>query len=157
MDQAARRKRPVHWLPEPEHACPIVFLTCCSKDRRRCLDRSDVHQALCDAWRTADHWRVGRYVVMPDHIHLFCSPMPRANALDRWIAYWRSLTTRSLGLPKGYLWQREYWDRQLRRQESYSEKWDYVRHNPVRAGLVDHPEDWPFQGELNRLEWLGLA
>lgn len=34
------------------------------------------------------------------------------------------------------LWQRDFWDTQLRCVESYSAKWDNVRHNPVRAGLV---------------------
>ncbi|MCX7916496.1 MAG: hypothetical protein N3A53_09385, partial [Verrucomicrobiae bacterium] len=51
------------------------------------------------------------------------------------------------------LWQRDFWDTQLRRGESYSAKWEYVRYNPVRAGLVSDPADWPYQGELNILEW----
>ena len=36
---------------------------------------------------------------------------------------------------------------------SYDEKWQYVRNNPVRHGLVESAEKWPYQGELNRLEW----
>jgi REP element-mobilizing transposase RayT len=81
--------------------------------------------------------------------------MPDANALDRWIAYWKSLTTRALGEDPGSLWQREFWDHQLRRGDSYEEKWEYVRNNPVRAGLASRSEDWPYQGEVNTLEWLG--
>ncbi|MGE4071578.1 MAG: transposase [Lysobacterales bacterium] len=114
-----------------------------------------MHLALQEAWTAADHWRVGRYVVMPDHIHLFCAPTAKANTLERWIAFWRSTATRLLGGGYGQLWQREYWDRQLRREESYAEKWSYVRNNPVRAGLVEKAEDWPFQGEVSPLEWLG--
>src|SRR6478672_8443810 len=41
------------------------------------------------------------------------------------------------------LWQREYFDHVLRSDESYAEKWDYVRENPVRAGLVRSSNDWP--------------
>jgi hypothetical protein len=41
----------------------------------------------------------------------------------------------------------------LRSSESYSEKWDYVVANPVRAGLVRRAEDWPFQGEIFLLEY----
>ena len=92
---------------------------------------------------------------MPDHLHLFCSPavfMPD-NVRD-WVAYWKSRTSarwpRSDEQP---VWQREAWDRQLRRGESYGAKWNYVRNNPVRAGLVAHANEWPFQGELNRLVW----
>jgi REP element-mobilizing transposase RayT len=51
------------------------------------------------------------------------------------------------------VWQRHFWDRQLRKSESYDQKWQYVIENPVRAGLVTKPEDWPYQGELNVLRW----
>ena len=44
------------------------------------------------------------------------------------------------------LWQRGYFDHVLRSEESYAEKWAYVRDNPVRAGLVDSWEAWPWQG-----------
>ena len=36
----------------------------------------------------------------------------------------------------------------LRSDESYSQKWNYVRENPVRAGLVKSAADWPYQGEI---------
>ncbi len=32
-------------------------------------------------------------------------------------------------------------------------KWEYIRHNPVRAGLVNDPDDWPYQGEMHVLRW----
>jgi REP element-mobilizing transposase RayT len=51
------------------------------------------------------------------------------------------------------LWQRDFWDTQLRRSENYESKWLYVVNNPVRAGLSKCVEEWPFQGELNVLEW----
>ena len=51
------------------------------------------------------------------------------------------------------LYQRECWDRQLRSGESYAQKWQYVRNNPVRKGLVANADDWPYQGQLNVLEW----
>ena len=44
-------------------------------------------------------------------------------------------------------------DHLLRSGESYSEKWSYVRENPIRAGLVSKTEDWPFMGEIFALEY----
>jgi len=41
------------------------------------------------------------------------------------------------------VWQRGFFDHLLRSEESYSEKWNYVRNNPVRAGLVASGDDWP--------------
>jgi hypothetical protein len=39
-------------------------------------------------------------------------------------------------------------DHVLRTNESYSQTWNYVRENPVRAGLVESAADWPYQGEI---------
>ena len=47
---------------------------------------------------------------------------------------------------------REYFDHVLRSDESYSEKWDYVRENPVRAGLVRSANDWPYFGSIASLQ-----
>jgi len=44
-------------------------------------------------------------------------------------------------------------DHILRSGESYSQKWDYVRENPVRAGLVTDWREWPFLGEVFDLEF----
>ena len=92
---------------------------------------------------------------MPDHIHLFCArSVDCATDLKKWVQFWKA--TVSLGWPwpgEHPIWERDFWDRQLRNVESYSEKWDYVRNNPVRHGLVAAPEDWPYQGEVEELRW----
>ena len=49
-------------------------------------------------------------------------------------------------------WQRGFFDPVLRSEESYAQKWDDVRANPVRAGLVSDAEDWPFAGEIVDLD-----
>ncbi len=46
------------------------------------------------------------------------------------------------------LWQPGFFDRILRSDESYAEKWNYVRDNPVRAGLVKTADEWQYQGEI---------
>jgi hypothetical protein len=46
-------------------------------------------------------------------------------------------------------WQEGSFDRLLRSDESLSEKWEYLRQNPMRAGLVKHSEDWPYQFQFN--------
>jgi hypothetical protein len=40
----------------------------------------------------------------------------------------------------------------IRNTESYAQKWDYVRENRIRAGLISTTEDWPFQGEIVEIE-----
>ena len=88
---------------------------------------------------------------MPDHIHLFCAPNAYPpTSLALWVAYWKR---QSAFTHAGRLWQKNFWDVQLRGHESYGGKWEYVRNNPVRAGLVRHAGEWPYQGELNQLRW----
>jgi putative transposase len=113
-----------------------------------------MHQALCQVWGEAQHWLVGRYVILPDHIHLFCAPgtHPRHPLLN-WVRYWKSQAAKLIGCGAATLWQKNFWDTQLRRHESYDSKWYYVMNNPVRHRLVSRVEDWPYQGELNLLRW----
>ncbi len=57
------------------------------------------------------------------------------------------------GIFSGRAWQAGFFDHVLRSSESYGEKWEYVRMNPVRAGLAARPEDWPYAGEIEALRW----
>jgi REP element-mobilizing transposase RayT len=147
------RRRPVHLpLLDIGTRSNLVFLTVCTKDRRPVLANEELHGALRRVWQAATHWRVGRYVVMPDHVHLFCGPgTSPPSELRAWVSYWKRLVTQANGED---VWQKNFWDTQLRRHESYSAKWEYVRQNPVRAGLAARAEDWPYQGELNVLNWV---
>jgi len=52
----------------------IIYLTVCSKDRKSIFAFTDSAAVIVDAWQKASLWLVGRYVIMPDHIHLFCAP-----------------------------------------------------------------------------------
>jgi putative transposase len=148
------RRRPAHHPTVERYNKPIiVFLTVCSHQRRRILADMAVHDALLSAWKSTSQWRVGRYVVMPDHVHLFCSPAQRdAENIAKWAGYLKRLVSRQLPNLQP-LWQRDCWDTQLRSHESYSEKWEYVRNNPVRAGLVAATDDWPYQGTVHHLPW----
>ncbi len=191
------RRHPAH-LPNVERSNQpvIVFVTVCTHERQPLLANHDVHTMLIRAWQMADRWSVGRYLIMPDHIHLFCSPASMAAGhVNQWTAYWKGLLTRARdgfaplavkhsttaeclssearvesGPPGGHsggtgstpsaehrpsrsLWQRDCWDTQLRDARQYAEKWAYVALNPVRKGLVKTPDEWPYQGEVNVLQW----
>ena len=155
MDETGRH-HPAHTpLHEGFNVPTIVFLTVCTAGRKPVLADACAHAALCEAWGSVASWSVGRYVLMPDHVHLFCAPAefpPRP--LKQWVACWKSHAARHwprVGAPP--LWQRDFWDTQLRRSENYTEKWRYVLQNPVRAKLVESVEAWPYQGERNVLMW----
>ena len=155
MDDIGRR-HPPHFPPIERHnTAIIVFLTVCTKDRKQLLANELSHGLLRTAWATQPSWLVGRYVIMPDHVHLFCAPADLvAEPLEPWVRFWKSFVTKNWQRPTKFpIWQRDFWDTQLRNGESYDGKWEYVLDNPVRAGLVRRSEDWLYQGELNTLDW----
>ena len=147
-----KRRRPAKGLLIHPHAPTIVFMTVCAKDREPWLATNRNHDLLRSIWSDPRSWLVGRYVLMPDHLHLFCAPIDPPLPLGNWVRYWKSAFSRSHGAP-GHRWQNGQWDTRLRREESYDSKWHYVRNNPVRAGLVEDPDAWPYEGEINLLPW----
>ena len=98
---------------------------------------------------------MGRYVVMPDHVHLFAAENElHGYPLSQWVGKWKAHVSRGWpGREDDPIWQRSFWDYQLRNGDSYDVKWLYVRNNAVRHGLVNDPDEWPFQGKLNDLWW----
>ncbi|NCD23459.1 MAG: hypothetical protein EOL90_11050 [Spartobacteria bacterium] len=176
------RRHPAHHPPIERFNEPVILLTTvCAQNRQPVLACEAVHRICREVWKAADFWRVGRYVIMPDHIHLFCAPgripMP---SMRQWVEFWKSQIARhfpsilggptsvsavSVSNPDGTepvppegrethkLWQRDYWDTQMRSRAHYDEKWVYVRINPVRQGLAGTPDEWPFQGEVFPLAW----
>lgn len=54
------------------------------------------------------------------------------------------MTGRDPGALGGPVWQREYYDRFIRDENHYEKVVEYIRENPVKAGLVEHAEDWKF-------------
>jgi putative transposase len=92
---------------------------------------------------------IGRYVIMPDHIHMFIRIGPESE-LGATIGFLKKalstvLTGDGIELPH---WQPGFFDHLLRSADSYADKWAYVRENPVRAGLVENAGDWPYAGEI---------
>ena len=93
---------------------------------------------------------------MQDHLHAFVVFDDMKMSLPTWMKSLKnalSKTLRGCGVVAPH-WQKGYFDHVLRSAESYSEKWDYVRNNPVRAGLVNSADAWPYWGEPFPLEYV---
>lgn len=136
---------------------PIVFFTACTHRRRKILATAACHTILRRIWENSavrDRWWVGHYILMPDHVHFFARPEIDARPMAAWVQMWKSVSSRRIAAAlviSQPVWQAEYFDRYLRSMESYSEKWDYVEQNAVRARLVKTVEAWPYCGTINDL------
>ena len=143
-------------LPRLYTACPVYFITACTHNRTCLLGNATIHNSFLNFCRRAGDRGVfvGRYVVMPDHVHLFVAFSPGSMSLSAWIKSLKnslSQTLRESNISSPH-WQKGFFDHVLRSQESYSEKWAYVLLNPVRAGLVSHSQEWLYQGEIHPLQ-----
>ena len=84
------------------------------------------------------------WCLMPDHVHILVQD-------DDLIGMVRTfkgrMTPKSRALePSRKLWQESFYDHILRKEESVLKVADYIWQNPVRAGLVDHPSQYPWSG-----------
>ena len=72
----------------------LLYVTIVTANRIPVLACVAVVECILAAWAAATDWLVGRYVIMPDHIHFFCAPAsyPPSN-FHRWMKRWKSLAT----------------------------------------------------------------
>ncbi len=152
MTNTPSRKHPAHGIYLSPVAPTLIFLTVCCAKRKAWLASDRHHQILTELWSDSSHWVVGRYVLMPDHLHLFASPQDSAVNLEAWVKYWKSMFTRANCNPD-CVWQTDHWDTRIRNEEHFVERAEYMFNNPVRAGLVDDASKWPYQGTLHELRW----
>jgi REP element-mobilizing transposase RayT len=131
---------------------PLYFITICTHQRRRILATDEFHRHFIEFMNRKSEQGIacGEYVIMPDHIHLFMRIDPHHYQLGRTVGFIKKSLSKVLrdsriSMPH---WQPNFFDHVLRSSDSYSEKWNYVRENPVRAGLVKISGDWKYQGMI---------
>jgi putative DNA methylase len=90
-------------------------------------------------------------------VHLLLRPTP-GNSLAKIMQGLKGYTARELNKVlgrNGPFWQNESFDHLIRNEADWLDKFDYIHNNPVKAGLVDRPQDYPFgRLESGRLESL---
>ena len=130
----------------------FVLLTVTTENRIPWLANSDAHHLLRETWVATTAWLVGDYLLMPDHLHLFCAPRDLSFTIEQWTTFWKRDFRRRHGRDD-WCFQSRGWHHRLRKDESYSAKWLYVQENPIRKGLAKQIADWPFKGTIHLLTW----
>ena len=103
------------------------------------------------------HQRNGRvynleaFCIMPNHVHLICSPLPREDgshlalsSIMHSLKLYTALRANRLLEREGDFWQHENYDHVVRNEAERERIVNYVINNPVNAGLVDQAQDWPW-------------
>jgi putative transposase len=122
----------------------IYFVTLCVKDRRNVLANPDVFEAIKATITQLQRWHILAGVVMPDHAHWIVGPrFDREISVGDFSNAFKRLLRKTL-VEQDWEWQRGCFDRLLRSDENLHRKWIYVQDNPVRHGLVQRADDWPY-------------
>ncbi len=119
------------------------FVTvCCARRGMNQLAQPPAFEVMVSAlehYVQSGRWWAKLFLVMPDHLHAFLS-FPRQEQMERVVRDWKRFVAKHAGV----VWQPGFFDHRLRTPGSYREKENYVRMNPVRAGLARDAADWPY-------------
>ena len=124
------------------------MVTTCCHDRRRVFCSVDRCTALIEEIRACDESGLTdtyAFVVMPDHLHWLFS-LRTEFGLSNVVRRTKARTTLRIhrsGIQKQRIWQEGFHDHLIRTDEELASLGEYIVHNPVRAGLVEHPEQYP--------------
>ncbi|MDR2112035.1 MAG: transposase [Candidatus Accumulibacter sp.] len=91
-------------------------------------------------------YRLLEWCVMPNHVHVLVETFAR-HPLDRIVHAWKSYTAKAINRHlrcQGKFWQQDYHDRFIRNDAHLLLARNYIRDNPVAAGLCELPQYWPW-------------
>lgn len=114
----------------------------------------------CVAGVKARHpFEIEAMVVLPEHLHaLWRMPVDDADFSTRWMLIKQGFTRRLCeagvldsagaqargGKGERCIWQRRFWEHQIRDDEDFARHVDYIHFNPVKHGWVLRARDWPY-------------
>ena len=105
------------------------------------VEAREIFERSLESIRGRYQFVVAGYVVMPEHVHLLVSEPDRDLLADGLQGLKLSVVRRAKQNP---FWQRRYYDFNVFTEAKRIEKLGYIHWNPVKRGLVDRPEDWPW-------------
>jgi putative transposase len=135
----------------------LHYITCSCYHRKRWLDtaqRRDLFLDILEEVRKQHRFVVVGYVVMPEHFHLLMSEPQVGNPSTVMQSvkqrYAQRVIRRRRNRVQGPLledgprpvWQPRFYDFNVRTEQKRVEKLRYMHRNPVKRGLVEHPEQW---------------
>lgn len=121
------------------------FITSVTAQRRAVFQRTAAADLLADIffhYREQGKYLLHDFVIMPDHFHALITPAPEIS-LERAVQFIKggfSFRLKS-SLP---VWQESFTNHRIRDDEDFERHREYIRMNPVRAGLARRAEDYPY-------------
>lgn len=121
-----------------------------------CLFKHPAHAEAvesCLLHSDGERYRLLEWCIMPNHVHVLIATM-KGTKLGDVVRIWKTYSARSINASlqrRGPVWEDDYHDRYIRDEVHLHSARSYIRMNPVKAGLCQRAEDWPW-GSAARLE-----
>ena len=146
MDNPIGRKSlphevPPHISPNPEGDVFFITIGCKQRGTNQ-LTKDEIWKAILETLllrESKGEIQIRLVLAMPDHLHglfIFHGVKPMKQVI-RDFKSWMAKT-------QGIKWERDFFDHRLRSWESARQKGEYIRENPVRAGLLEIREEWEY-------------
>ncbi|BAB76433.1 REP-associated tyrosine transposase [Anabaena sp. FACHB-709] len=152
------------------------FFTVVTHNRREFLCEPENIRLLRQAFRQviAQYpFTVDAIVILPNHIHcLWTLPPGDSNFSNRWrliknyftrhcsIKYQETISTSRQNKGELAVWQRRFWEHQIKNEVDFTHHFNYIHYNPVKHGYVKAPKDWQYssfilyvQRERYNIDW----
>jgi arsenate reductase (thioredoxin) len=138
-----KRKKLPHQVPPwvAQGARHFITVNCKQRTGSPLLQQNTAQDLLESAavYEQLGHWHLWLMVIMPDHLH-FIATFNLGHGIQDMVKAWKSHQAKHLGIR----WQAGFFEHRLRDDKEFDQKSHYIRWNPVRKGLVQTPEEWPF-------------
>jgi REP element-mobilizing transposase RayT len=135
-------------LPHYQSDYKAIFVTFSTHHRWLLPPEARSIALECCTWGNGTRFDLHGAVVMPDHVHLVFTPRYDGSGFSSVAEIMQGIKSASahkinrLLNRHGQVWQRESFDRVLRREESVEAKVEYIIQNPLRVGLVSKVADY---------------
>jgi putative transposase len=143
-------------LPAPQET-RTFFTSFATWERRFLLQSHPLCDLLLDVIRdsrTKQRFQVHEFVFMRNHVHLILTPAPLVS-LEKAMQFIKgglSYRAKREMIFNGEIWQKSYNEHRIRDASEYAKHVEYVWMNPVKAGLVQRPEEYPYSSARLKVE-----
>jgi putative transposase len=135
----------------------VFFITICTANKQACFSNGEVAKIVIDEIefrRIHNEVKVFCFCLMPDHLHVLLSLTENyQESLQNWVSAFKRYTSKQVNELFGVkpLWQKNFYDHVVRKDESLLKIAEYIVNNPVRKGLASDWQKYPYSRMVDPL------
>jgi putative transposase len=157
MENLLRSRKRIHLKDfDYESKSHVYFVTLCKVDRHPLFMENKIAKTIQEEmeFRRAKEIKLFCYCIMPDHLHLlFSFDGEYQKRVQDWVSAFKRFTAKRIFelYEIRPLWQKNFYDRVVRKEESLPDIANYIVHNPVRKGIASNWESYPYSKMIDPL------